>query len=253
MKKITIILFCWFLTGCAAIQSKSDDMAEKNANKENMELETSDFFDNNSTDYIVKSIIKFSLGKQEHWGTIESSQRSEGTLFYDVKNYHWSGIRTKGFFNPFKKTRTRKYGFEIPNSDGDVVSCECSNYAYKKNYILFKKFEEYLDCEFSYKDNTYNMNLSEIPSLEDLFPILRGDIDNSELSVVESHKIKGSKIFGRQGYIFYKQGDIDKESFVTDPYKFRILNSAEKNDIPLNLAMALSVRQYQNLTDNWDN
>lgn len=248
--KIIIIIFCWLLTGCAALQSKSDEIADKNAKNENMELKTTDFFDKNSTDYIVKSIIKFSLGKQDHWGTISSSNRNKGTLFYNVNNYHWSGIRSKGFFNPFKKTKIRKYGFEIPNINGDIVSCECNNYAYRKNYILFKKYEEYLDCVFTYNDKTYTMNLSEIPSLDDLFPKLEGNIDENGLSIIESHSIKGSSIFGRQGYVFYNR-DSRMESIVTDPYKIRLLNSTEDSIIPLNLAMALSVRQYQDLTSSW--
>ena len=89
MKNITFLFLIISLSLCGVkekLQVKSDKKSEKMANDEMLEIVTSDFFNENSDDYIIKPKVQFfpSKGKLiNYWGYIDS---------FKVKNYEYSKI-----------------------------------------------------------------------------------------------------------------------------------------------------------------
>ena len=262
MKNITFVFLIISLSFCSLkenLQEKTDKKSEKMANDEMLEIVTSDFFNENSDDYIIKPKVQFfpSKGKLiNYWGYIDS---------FKVKNYEYSKIsRDASESNNIKYSY--KYEFDITDVDMNNVFCECRSKSRKK---IFSSEEE-LECTFRTKGETYFFKISNSNDITNLSAKskskLKGSIKGTKLFITSTNNFKkyndkkgggiGRFLDDTMGYKIYKKKTknkkkIKEEIIVVDSWKIRLLNSISSADQKiLNISYGFALHQYFSLLDD---
>ena len=147
------------LFSCATLQKTTEKWTEQEAKTEDWELITSESFDQNAKDFVLQEKLQLKFGRKiKHWGSVGS---------YSVDNVFFSKTRKKGFFTPWKKTKTKSFGFEISQGEKNQALIKGTSVAIRKGLFGFFSYQSSMKCILSVNDKNYDLRLRRNDEVND--------------------------------------------------------------------------------------